>query len=143
MAWPSFPPPPGVPFLTFNAKLQIQFGNVLNQDAFGLGSSFTLSSTASNGINPRIEAVTLQAGTFTTTIPTGSFLKQLDGSFTFAGVIGGVSLEVLIKPTGTLRYAFRAKATGPDLIGTKNPVYATLTIGGDSGAISVTAAISP
>jgi YVTN family beta-propeller protein len=40
------PPPPGIPFLVFNAKLQIQFGSVPNHDAFGLGSSFTLSSTA-------------------------------------------------------------------------------------------------
>ena len=137
------PPPPGIPFLAFNAKLQIQFGSVPNHDAFGFGSSFTLSGNDSNGINPLAEAVTLQVGTFTTTIPPGSFKKRLDGSFAFVGVVNGVGLGALIKPTGTLRYAFLAKATGPDLTGTKNPVYATLTIGGDSGATSVTAAISP
>jgi hypothetical protein len=53
-----------------------------------------------------------------------------------------VRLRALIKPTGTLRYAFHAKATGPNLAGTKNPVYVTLTIGDDSGATSVTAAVS-
>jgi hypothetical protein len=41
-----------------------------------------------------------------------------------------------------LRYLFEAKANGANLAGTTNPVYATLTIGGDSGATSVTAAIS-
>jgi hypothetical protein len=59
-----------------------------------------------------------------------------------------VSLEALIKQTGTLRYAFQAKATGANLTGTTNTVYATLAIGGgsfsnsNSGATSVTAAIS-
>ena len=42
----------------------------------------------------------------------------------------------------TLRYAFQAKATGANLTGTTNTVYATLIIGGDSGATSVTAEIS-
>ncbi|HEX3497430.1 MAG TPA: hypothetical protein VHT02_09735, partial [Methylocella sp.] len=136
------PQPPGVPFLAFNALLAIQFGGTPNQDAFGFGSNFTLSSTAP-AINPVTDPVKLQVGTFTTSIPPGSFVKQKDGSFAFKGVIGGVNLEALIKQTGTLRYAFQAKATGANLTGTTNTVYATLTIGGDSGATSVTAAISP
>ncbi|MGC2225329.1 MAG: hypothetical protein WA624_24680 [Methylocella sp.] len=44
-------PPPGVPFLAFNAHLQIQFGSKPNLDTFGLGSGFMLSSTAP-AINP-------------------------------------------------------------------------------------------
>jgi YVTN family beta-propeller protein len=135
------PPPPGVPFLTFNALLAIQFGGTPNQGAFGLGSNFTLSSTAP-AINPVTQPVTLQVGSFATTIPIGSFVAQKDGSFAFKGVIDGVSLEALIKQTGTLRYAFQAKATGANLTGTTNTVYATLIIGGDSGATSVTAQIS-
>ncbi|MGA7384315.1 MAG: beta-propeller fold lactonase family protein [Methylocella sp.] len=136
------PPPPGVPFLAFGCQLKIQFGGAPNQDAFNLYSSFTLRSTAP-GIDPVTEAVTLQIGTFATTIPPGSFTKQPNGSFTFAGVIGGVNLNALIRPAGTLRYAFQAVATGASLTGTVNPVYVTLIIGGDSGATSVTAAISP
>ncbi len=132
------PPPPGIPFLAFNAKPVIQFGSVPNHDAFGFGSSFTLSSTDSNGIDPLTEAVTLQVGTFTATIPPGSFTKRPDGSFTFVGVVNGVGLGALIKPTGTLRYLFEAKANGANLAGTKNTV-----IGDDSGATLVTAAISP
>ena len=64
------PPPPGVPFLAFNAQLEIQFGSKPNLDAFGLGSGFMLSSTAP-AINPLTEPVTLQIGTFATTIPPG------------------------------------------------------------------------
>jgi hypothetical protein len=141
------PPPPGVPFLAFNAKLAIQFGSIPTKDAFGFGSNFTLSSTAP-AIDPLTDAVTLQVGTFTTTIPPGSFKKQKDGSFTFQGKIQGVGLGALIKPTGTLRYLFEAKANGANLTGTVNTVYATLAIGGgsfsnsNSGATSVTADIS-
>jgi hypothetical protein len=135
------PPPPGIPFAAFGAKLAIQFGSIPTKDTFGFGSNFTLSSTAP-GINPLTDPVTLQVGTFTTTIPPGSFKKQKDGSFAFKGVIDGVSLEALIKQTVTLRYAFQAKATGANLTGVANTVYVTLTIGGDSGVTSVTAEIS-
>ncbi|MGI8570313.1 MAG: hypothetical protein ACR2KT_15315 [Methylocella sp.] len=56
-------------------------------------------------------------------------------------MIDGVRLEALIKRTGTLRYAFFAKATDANLTGAKNDVYVTLIIGGDSGATSVNADI--
>jgi YVTN family beta-propeller protein len=135
------PPPPGVPFLAFSAKLAIQFGSIPTKDAFGFGSNFILSSTAP-GIDPVTEPVTLQVGTFTTTIPPRSFKKQKGGSFTFEGAIHGVGLGALIKRTGTLRYTFEAQARGANLTGTVNTVYATLTIGGDSGVTSVMAEIS-
>jgi YVTN family beta-propeller protein len=136
------PPPPGVPFLAFSANLDIRFtGGAINQDAFALQSGFALSSTAP-AINPLIQPVTLQAGTFAVTIPPGSFVKATKGQFVFVGVINGAELEALIEPTGTLRYAFAAKAVHASLTGTQNPAYVTLTIGGDSGATSVTAKIS-
>jgi len=140
--------PPGVPFLAFNAHLQIQFGSLPNRYAFGLGSGFMLSSTAP-AINPLTAPVTLQIGTFSTTIPAGSFKKHEhehehdheDGFFSFRGVIGGVELGAWITPTGTLRYTFDAGAKGANLTGTTNPVQVMLTIGGDSGTTSVTASI--
>jgi len=100
------------------------------------------------GINPVTDPVTLKIGTFTTTIPPGSFKKQQDGSFTFQGKIQGVGLGALIRRSGTLRYEFDAKGLGANLTGTQNTVYATLAIGGgsfsnsNSGATSVTAEIS-
>ncbi len=141
------PPPVGVPFLAFNANLNIAFGTAPNTDAFTLATSFTLSSTAP-AINPLTDAVTLQAGTFAVTIPPGSFKEFRKGGFFFEGVINGVTLRALIKTTGTLRYAFQAEAQGASLTGTQNAVYVTLAIGGggfsnsNSGATSVTAAIS-
>jgi probable HAF family extracellular repeat protein len=137
--------PPTVPFFAFNAKLEIDLDRKPKEDRFELQAHFTLSSNAP-GINPVTDPVTLQIGTFTTTIPPGSFKKHEGenegGVFTFHGVIDGVRLEALIKRTGTLRYAFFAEAKGADLTGTKNPVQVSLTIGGDSGTTSVNAAIS-
>ena len=136
------PPPPGVPFLALSAtQLAIAFGTAPNTDSFNLKSLVTFSTTSFKGINLHTQAVTLQVGTFTTTIPPGSFTKQPDGSFIFVGVINGVSLNVQIKQQVTLRYFFNAGATGASLTGTTNSVYVTLIIGGDSGASSVTAAI--
>ena len=129
-----------VPFLAFSAMVEIYFGGAPNKDAFALEASFTLGS-ANNGINPLTEPVTLQIGTFTTTIPPGSFKKIEDGLFTFAGVIGGARLEALIAPTGSLRYAPVAAAEGVNLTGTTNPVPVSLTVGDDCGTASVQALI--
>jgi hypothetical protein len=126
-----------LPFSAFSAQLQIHFGGAPHKDAFALESSFTSSS----GINPLTEPVTLQVGKFTTTILPGSFKMQRGGAFTFVGVIGGVNLQALITPTGGLRYAFLAAAERASLTGTTNPVQVTLTIGNDSGTISVKALI--
>ncbi|MDQ6701595.1 MAG: YncE family protein [Pseudomonadota bacterium] len=135
------PPPPGVPFLAFSGSCDIHFGAAPNEDSFNLHSHFTLSSTAP-GINPVKETVKFQVGTFTTKIPPGSFIKRKDGFFTFARVIHGVNLQALIRPNGTLRYAFHAEVTGASLTGTTNPVQVSLTIGGDSGTTSVNANIT-
>jgi YVTN family beta-propeller protein len=133
------PPPSCIPFLSFSALLAIDLDRAPKKDAFALESSFSLNSTAS--IEPVAEPVTLQIGTFTTTIPPGSFNK-LGGLSTFAGVIGGVNVEALITPTGTLRYALVAAAQGANLAGTTNPVPVNLTIGDDCGTASVQARIS-
>jgi YVTN family beta-propeller protein len=112
------PPPPGVPFLAFSAKVKIDLDSTSNEGGFALESSFTLSSTAP-GINPLTQAVTLQACTFAVTIPPGSFKKTTKGHFVFLGVIDGVRPEAPIEHTGTLRYAFLAAANEVSLAGTR------------------------
>jgi hypothetical protein len=133
--------PPTVPFTSFSAKLEIHSGQKPNTGHFNLNASFTLGS-ASNGINPPAEPVTLQVGTFTTTIPPGSFKGTGLGPFQFHGVIDGVRLEVGIEPTGAERYAFHAVAHIANLTGTKSPEQVTLAIGDDSGTTSVNTQIS-
>jgi DNA-binding beta-propeller fold protein YncE len=118
--WAIIPPPQGVPFIAFSAKIDIHLSSKQHQDAFDLESSFILSSKASNGIRPGIEPVKLQVGPFITTIPAGSFKQRQDRSYTYEGVTDGVSLEAKIDLTGTLRYRLRAKVSGANLSGITN-----------------------
>jgi hypothetical protein len=127
-------------FRDFDAKLEIDLDRKPNEGGFELNSSFTLSSTAS--IDPVAEPVTLQVGTFTTTIQPGNFKKHPDGSFIFISGTGGAGLEALIKPTGKSRYKFEAEGHEVSLTGTKNPVTVMLTIGNNTGTAKVTARIS-
>jgi len=123
---------PLVPFATSFAKLEIA------KKGFGLNESFTLGAN-SNGIDPVTENVTLQIGTFSVTIPGGSFKLNPNGSFAFQGVINGVSMQVLIMPLGNNIFTFKAQGTGVDLTGLTNPVTVVLTIGDDRGSTAVTA----
>jgi YVTN family beta-propeller protein len=135
--WAIIPPPQGVPFIAFSAKLDIRLSSKQHQDAFDLESSFILSSKASNGIHPDIEPVKLQVGPFITTIPAGSFKQRQGRSYTYEGIIGGVRLAAKIDLTGTLRYRLHAKVGGADLSGITNPTQVSLSIGGGVGLASV------
>jgi uncharacterized repeat protein (TIGR03803 family) len=140
-----------VPFSAFQAALEVEFGRKPNADAFELISGFTLGQ-GSNGINPIAEPVTIQVGTFTTTIPPGSF-KATGVGFHFEGAVNGVALEVGITParpsfgesTSSPRpeqYMFTAEAHKANLSGTANPVTVAITIGDDTGTRSVDARFS-
>ena len=123
---------PLVPFATAFAKLEISAAG------FDLNESFTLGAN-SNGINPLTENVTLQIGTYSVTIPAGSFKQNPNRRFAFEGVINGVSLEVQIVPLPNNMFTFKAEGTGVDLTSLTNPVTVVLTIGIDSGSTSVIA----
>jgi uncharacterized repeat protein (TIGR03803 family) len=132
---------PAVSFNTFSGTLDIHFGKEPSTDKFELRSKFTLGQS-SNGINPPVEPVALAVGTFTMTIPPGSFQGGGHGPFHFVGTIDGVLLRVGFVPTGSKRYAFTAVAENASLTGTTNPVTVTLTIGDDTGTTSIKAKIS-
>jgi YVTN family beta-propeller protein len=114
------------------------------QSEFSIKASFTLG-TASNAINPPTEPVMLKIGSFTITIPPGSFVNVpgVPGYFTFVGVINGVSLNVLIRQTSGNNYILGviAKNVSLTIPNPPNTVPVTLTIDGDSGTTSVTAVI--
>jgi len=111
----------------------------IEDDEFEVEGSFNLG-LGSDGIDPLTEDVTLEMGTFTTTISAGSF-EQDDESFEFEGVINGVELEFKIESLGSASFEFEVEGEDADLAGTVNPVEVTLTIGNDSGTESVTAEI--
>lgn len=121
---------PLLPFATSFAKLQISAGG------FDLNESFTLGAN-SNGINPITENVTLQIGTFSVTIPAGSFRQNPNGRFAFQGLINGVSLQAQIVPLGNNIFTFKAEGTGLNFTGLSNPVTVVLTVGIDSGSTAV------
>ena len=123
---------PLVPFASSFAKLEIA------KHRFDLKESFTLGAN-SNGINPVTENVTLEIGTFSVTIPAGSFKQIPHGRFAFEGVIDRVSLEVQIVPLGNNIFTFKAEGTRVDLADLTNPVTVALTIGDDTGGTAVTA----
>lgn len=109
-------------------------------DEFKMTATFTLGS-GSNGIDPLKEAVTVQVGTYSTTIPSGSF-KQRKGRFVFEGTINGVQLEAVLRSLILGNdYELRIEGNGADLTGTKNPVTVSVTIGDDGGSESITAKI--
>ncbi len=143
VAGPSYisiiPPPQGVRFLSFNARLDIDLDRKPSQDGFDLGCSFIVSSTASNEIHPDTEPVKLQVGPFIATIAPGSFKRRWDRSYTFEGLISSARLEARIELRGGFRYAFHAEAKGANLSGTTNPVQVSLGIGDDAGLTSVKA----
>ena len=108
--------------------------------ALFMASKFAIGKDG-NGINPINEAVTLNVGTVTITIPAGSFHKNRRGLFTFAGQIDDVFILAFITPLGHNRFGFQAAEYGADLSGIKNPVQVQLNIGNDSGITSVNAII--
>jgi hypothetical protein len=124
------------PFATFKPQAVID----LDENAFVTFGSFTLGTgSGSDGIAPATEPVQLKVGTFSITIPAGSFRKNRAGGFTFSGEINGTRLTMEIFPTGKRKYVFAALAKGANLAGTVNPVTIDLTIGDATGSASITA----
>jgi 6-phosphogluconolactonase len=121
-----------VPFAAFTLKGAIHLDQ---KPSFELEGRFMLGAR-SNGINPLTEDVILQVGTFSTTIPAGSFRVGWRG-FEFEGFINGVKLEVVIHHVQGKRFLFTAKGEGANLTGTVNPVTVKLTIGDDEGSTMV------
>jgi Beta-propeller repeat len=127
-----------VPFSSFSAKLGIFAGPPAS---FALNSTFTLGSGGT--INLLTDPVMLQVGTYSVTIPPGSFGQLQNGSkagaYVFSGTINGVALGVQIVPLGGSSYQFKATGQPVNLTGLTNPVTVTITIGNNTGTIGATA----
>jgi hypothetical protein len=120
-----------IPFSAFTAQLTVSSF----QPKFTLNSSFTLGST-SNGIFAASEAVTLKIGIFAVTIPPGSFTLTSPGTYSFFGVISGLTINAKVTNTGGKSYTFDATAKA-NLRKMKSPTRVTLTIGNDTGTTTV------
>jgi len=127
---------PLIPFAAFTAKVDIN----LASSFFTVNSTFTLGSGGS--INPLTDPVTFKLAGFSITIPGGSFhLAGLGTRFVFEGTINGVALQANLTPLGGNSFPLTLDAAGASNLPTTNPVTVGLTIGKNTGRISVNAGL--
>ena len=117
-------------FAAFHARVEIE--DERHEREFEVKGTFTLGA-GSDGIHPDTEVVTLEVGTFSATIPAGSFRRHGHGTFKFEGLAGGARLEVKIQARGGKRFEFKAEGKGAQ-VGTANPVTVLLAVGDDAGS---------
>lgn len=133
-----------VEFREFVPMLDIDVRRGHNGDRFDLEAEITLGDN-SDGILPPKEIVTLRIGSYSATLPSGSFKKKKHGSklFRFHGKVNGVALDLTLQRGKANHYELMAFGRGAKLRGIENPVPVTLTIGNDRGNTSVDARIMP
>ena len=76
--------------------------------------------------------IVLQVGSYSVTIPSGSF-KLRYGKFKFIGAISGVNLNMAITPIDASHYSFSIMAKNANFQTMALPIEVGLTIGDDSG----------
>jgi hypothetical protein len=116
----------------------------LGRRQFEMKGSFALGSS-SDGIAPVTETVRLQVGSFTATLPAGSFRSKTPHphqdkplEFKFEGAIEGAWLEMKITALADGRFAFKAEGQRVELGPPTDTIPVALTIGGDGGTAAVT-----
>ena len=127
---------PTVPFFAFSAQLQLASGKI---SGFNVDARFILGN-GSDGIQPLTDAVTLTVGSYTVTLPAGSFHQVHFGPYSdyaYVGTVNKVLLDMQIVPLGGTGYAFQAAATNVISSRSTISVPITLTIGNDSGNTTV------
>ena len=130
------PSPVWIPFSSFAANAQIHAGK---KPSFNL---YATAMPAANGyaINPAAQNVYLALGTYSATIPSGSFAYDpKHGLYNFSGVIENVALEVSIQPLTGGTFSLSVTANGFDLSGNSNPILVELHVGGDVGKMTIAA----
>jgi YVTN family beta-propeller protein len=143
-----------VPFASFTSRVEIErthFFTKQANDSFEVEGRGVLGQ-ASDGIAPNAENVTLSLGSFSMTIPAGSFVvttnkdednersyrdrdarDNLATKYHFTGVIADVLLNARIEqgPNHTFRFQFEGQHADLGLVA--NPVIVGLAIGTDVG----------
>jgi hypothetical protein len=120
-------------FDNFSVKLRVKSSN----GSFRLNSAFSLGA---GGIDPPIQDVTLEIGSYSVTIPSGSF-TQKHQSYTYKGTVEGVSLRMKITLRKANTCVVSASGKSANLRGVANPVTVTLSIGNSTGSATVNANI--
>jgi hypothetical protein len=119
-----------VPFAAFTAEVEIRFGPLLLDDNLEVKGAFTLGA-GSDGIDLPNEAVSLEVGTYSRTIPSGSFSESKPGVFKSEEL--GLEVAFRVEESGDGSYTFTWEDSRAELTGTVNPVDVTLIVGDDGG----------
>lgn len=118
------------------ASLQILAGPPV-----GFDLEATLSLDSSAVVNPLTQVVGIQIGTFSASLPAGSFKfvqnGKNTGAYVFQGSLNGTNLKVQITPLGQNQFQVSAIGKQVDLSGLTSPVTVTVGIGGNSASTSV------
>jgi hypothetical protein len=123
----------GIPFSHFAGHL------LIDPDAgvFYLSGGFKLGPGGS--IDPTKEFVTFSVGSYSVTLPPGTFVKYKTG-YVYQKTVNHIFLCVFIKFSNTPgSYALLANRIGGTLTSTTSPVPVTLAIGNDSGTAQMKA----
>jgi len=132
----------GLPFSVLSAHATLHLGPLDDDDTFRLRAAFSLNND-SNGIDPSTEEVRLQLGSYSASIPPGSFRSDANGPVEFEGVIEGVTLKLDFTPTAGRRgrsFTLTAHGKGARFDGTVLPVGLALHIGDDQGGTTLDSA---
>jgi YVTN family beta-propeller protein len=156
-----------VPFASLTSGVEIERAHSLTRhanDSFEVEGRGVLGQ-ASDGIAPNADDVTLSLGSFSITIPAGSFVVTIDRdrdndrrdwdrddrdrddrddvvtTYHFEGVIGDVSLNATIVQGPERRFRFEFEGRHANLSLVVNPVIVGLAIGHDVGHVAVKADI--
>lgn len=118
-----------VPFLTLDAVVDITGPS---KTTFAVGGRFTLGAK-SNGIDLLKETAVLQLGGYHIALPPSSFVEK-NGTYTYHGKIGDVTLQVTGRQVGRNIYLFGVVGQGAAGLPTIYPLNLVLTIGNDTGS---------
>jgi hypothetical protein len=128
---------PGTVFKSLQTKVRVH----LAAQEFNVSGTFSLG-TGNNGISPLQEVVQLRVGSFSTTVPAGSFQpSEDDGGFVYVRHLNGIpTFRMTLQKLDGNKYFFEATAR-PAAPGSPadNPLAVQLTIGDDGGSSMVRA----
>ena len=108
----------------------------------GFDLEATLSLDPSLAIDPLTQTVDIQIGSFSVSLPAGSFKFFQNGSnsgtYVSQGNINGANLKVQITALGQNQFLISAYGKQVDLSGLSSPIMVTVGIGGSSASANVT-----
>ena len=136
----------GISFSTFQAQFiaypfaslfATAYANSTANGRFALAGALTFA-TGSNGFNYSTDALTLQFGPYSVTLPAGSLAPGEEGALHFSGIAAGTQLHVRLYPHRAGNgYRFHISASGVNLTGLGKLATLQLGLGDNTGSISL------